>query len=126
MGKVAENQWMFLQDVAKLIAFASNRGYRLTAGEMYRTKEQQEIYLKAGLSKANTSQHQKRLAVDLNLFVDDGEGFEWEPGICPEWIELGEYWEGLSPENRWGGNWDRDDVAGELGETDFNHFERRG
>ena len=47
MSMVAE-QAAFLLDMCKLIQFATEQGFTLTAGELYRTPEQQEIYLKTG------------------------------------------------------------------------------
>jgi peptidoglycan L-alanyl-D-glutamate endopeptidase CwlK len=109
---MSDKQWKFLQDVSNLIEFARHKGYKLTGGELYRTKEQQEIYLEKGLSKTRDSQHLKRLAIDFNLFVD-GQ-IMWTK--CPEWEALGEYWEALDENNRWGGNY--------KSFTDVPHFEK--
>ena len=68
MGLVQE-QWEFLKDVSKLIKKAEDLDIVLTAGEMFRTKEQQEIYFKTGKSKTMNSNHLKRLAVDFNFFI---------------------------------------------------------
>lgn len=98
MALVTE-QWKFLQDVASLIKKAGELGIVLTGGELFRTAEQQAIYLNTGKTKAAYSQHQKRLAVDFNFFIDGGLTYDKE-AIQP----LGDYWESLSPANRWGGN----------------------
>ena len=42
----SDEQWEFLQDVGKLIAFAKEKGFKLTGGELWRTPEMQKIYLK--------------------------------------------------------------------------------
>ncbi len=110
MSLVAE-QAAFLQDVAKLIVKAGSLGIVLTGGELYRTAEQQEIYLKTGKSKTSKSNHLKRLAIDFNFFIDGKLTYE-KKLIQP----LGDYWESLNPANRWGGNF--------KSFTDAPHFER--
>lgn len=85
-------------NVAKLIQYAFENGFELTAGELFRSAEQQAIYVKTGRSKTMNSLHLSRLAVDFNIFKDNklvGKK-ECEP--------LGSYWESLHPLNSWGGN----------------------
>ena len=106
-----DDQWAFLKDLAKLIAFAEGQGMILTGGELWRTKEQQDIYLSKGLSKTKNSKHLVRCAVDLNLIVNGQLASTRE-----EYKLLGTFWEGLSPLNRWGGNF--------ISFTDAPHFER--
>ena len=98
-----EKQSLFVYNVSKLIQFAYEKGFELTAGVFYRTEEQQKIYLEKKLSKAKRSKHQDRLAVDFNLFIDGkltNENEDYKP--------LAEYWESLNENNvagyRWG--WD--------------------
>ena len=108
---LSDTQWEFLQDVSKLIQYAAIRGFKLTGGELYRTEEQQALHVKNGLSKAKYSQHQKRLAIDFNVFKF--EKLTWEKeDIKP----LGEYWESLNKLNRWGGSF--------KSLLDTPHFER--
>lgn len=115
MSMVSE-QWAFLQDVAKLLAFISDNTELLaTAGEMWRTSEQQRIYMRNGRSKTMHSQHLKRLAIDLNFF-DKNDTSEVVPGNDPRIKEIGDYWESLSEENEWGGNWSSF--------KDYPHFQR--
>jgi hypothetical protein len=109
MNLISE-QNAFLHDVAKLIQFCDNKGIMITGGELYRTKEQQEIYLRDGKTRAENSNHQKRLAVDFNFFIDGDLTYEVE-AIQP----YGEYWKSLNPQNRWGG---------EFKFVDSDHFER--
>ena len=68
MSLVTE-QAAFLLDVCKLIQFATERGFTVTGGELYRTLEQQQIYIKTGRSKTMNSMHLKRCAIDLNFFI---------------------------------------------------------
>jgi predicted chitinase len=109
-------QAVFLQHVAELIRKAPEYGFLLTAGELYRTPEQQALHIKNGRSKTMNSRHLDRMAIDLNFFeigpdntlklVYDGDGVR----------RLGAFWESLDPANRWGGNWSSF--------KDTPHFER--
>ena len=118
MSLVAE-QAAFLLDYCKLVQFATEQGFQVTAGELQRPVEMQEIYVRTGRSKTMNSWHIRRLAGDLN-FVKDGV-------LCYDYDSLepiGRYWESLNPKNRWGGNFDKDwDPL--TGFKDLPHFERR-
>jgi hypothetical protein len=124
---LSDHQYEFLKDIAKLIQFAEEKGIKLTAGEAYRTADQQLLYYhgkdikEAGSqtlvftegrkrSWTKYSNHMRRLAMDFNFFVDGA--LTYDKSVLSE---LGEYWEGLSPLNRWGGNFSH---------TDTPHFER--
>ena len=96
---IVNEQAAFLLDVAKLIQWATQEGFTVTAGELYRSLEQQQIYFKTGRSKTLNSQHMKRLAIDLNFFVNGK--LTWSKDIL---APVGAYWESLNPKNRWGGN----------------------
>lgn len=98
MSNVSE-QAAFLLDVCKLIQKATEMGLVVTAGELYRTPEQQQIYVKTGRSRTMNSLHLQRRAVDLNFFKDGKLCYE-KAAIAP----LGAYWESLHPLNSWGGN----------------------
>jgi|SRR6478735_5941947 len=89
----------FLLDVARLITYAASRGYYCTAGELWRPQEMQDIYFQQGKTKAHSSNHTRRLAIDLNIFNLSGRLLE-----AHEIKPLGDYWEKLHPLNRWGGN----------------------
>jgi hypothetical protein len=124
MSPLIEAQAEFLLDVVKLVEHATTGGYILTAGEMYRTPEQQAIYLKTGRSKTMASEHLNRRAVDFNIFKQDTTG---ALKLCTrdEIKPLGDYWENLNPLNRWGGNWRGLVDAGKSHFVDAPHFERR-
>jgi len=108
---LSDEQWEFLKDVSKLIQYANENGYKLTGGELYRTMYQQRYYVANGLSWTYNSYHLKRLAIDLNLFVDGKYTTK-----CKDYEPLGEYWESLNPKNKWGGSWHSKDCP---------HLERR-
>jgi len=105
-----ESQQKFAQDVVTLLSYMLNQGYKFTFGETMRTKEQAELYAKQGKGIKN-SLHCKRLAIDINLFDPQGEFLS----KSEDHTIFGEYWESLSPVNRWGGRFTR---------PDGNHYER--
>ncbi len=118
MGLVIE-QSEFALDIVKLIDYAFQQGFTVTLGEAYRTKEQQDIYIKQGKSKTANSMHLKRLALDLNFFKN-GELVETNK----ELYEIGKYWESLDIKNRWGGSWRGLIESGQSTFDDYPHFER--
>jgi hypothetical protein len=98
-----QKQSLFVQLLAKLIDYAYANGMELTLGEAWRTPEQARRNADAGIG-ISSSLHIERLAVDLNLFVggvfiDSSEGHR----------RLGEYWESLHPNCRWGGRFRKPD-----------------
>ena len=98
MSNVAE-QAAFLLDVCKLVEYATQQGFTVTSGELYRTPEQQQIYVKTGRSRTMNSLHLQRRAVDLNFFLNGKLTYD-KSVLAP----LGAYWESLHPLNSWGGN----------------------
>jgi hypothetical protein len=99
MSLVAE-QAAFLLDVCKLIQYATEQGFVVTGGELARTVEQQQIYVKSGRSKTMNSIHLKRCAIDLNFFKDGK--LTYDVALLKP---VGDYWKSLNPKNQWGGNW---------------------
>ena len=110
----------FLLDACKLIEHATNSGFIVTGGELTRPIEMQQLYVKSGRSKTMASQHLKRLAIDLNFFRD-GKLIQTREELKP----LGDFWEGLNPKNRWGGNWRGLVDSGKSRFVDCPHFERQ-
>jgi hypothetical protein len=114
---LVNEQALFLMDVAKLLEFASSRGFVVTGGELYRPAEMQEIYVKTGRSKTMNSMHLKKCAVDLNFFEEVDGRLKLTYDI-PKLKPVGDFWESLRPgTNSWGGNWNSF--------KDVPHFERR-
>jgi peptidoglycan L-alanyl-D-glutamate endopeptidase CwlK len=109
---LVQEQQLFLLDAVRLIAYATKLGFCVTGGELYRTTEQQEIYVKTGRSKTMNSYHLKRCAVDLNFFKGGALIYDIKV-LAP----VGAYWESLNQKNSWGGNW--------KSFKDVPHFERR-
>ena len=108
---LSDEQAAFLLDACKLIEYATQRGWTVTGGELFRTQAQQEIYFKEGKTKTMQSNHMRRLAIDLN-FLREGKPV-WDKATLQE---LGSFWESLHPKNRWGGNF--------KSLPDVPHFER--
>lgn len=114
---LVKEQDIFLQHVSQLINKAGELGLTISAGELFRSPEQQEIYINTGRSRTLNSQHLKRLAIDLNFFVCDSTNklkLTYEHEAIRQ---LGAFWESLDKANRWGGNWNSF--------KDTPHFERR-
>lgn len=103
---LSEKQQLFTILIAQLILWADGKGYRLTFGEAYRTPEQAAINAKKGSGISN-SLHTKRLAVDLNLFING----QYQTDSAA-YLPLGEYWESLG--GSWGGRF--------KSRPDGNHF----
>ena len=100
---LGEQQRRFTELVGRLIQWAYANGYELTWGEAYRTPEQAASNAQTGAGISN-SLHTKRLAVDLNLFIDDAYKTDSEAHR-----PLGEYWKSLDPLCRWGGDFRKPD-----------------
>jgi len=97
--KLVYEQSAFSEDLAKLRQWCAIKGYMVTLGEAWRPDEMQELYLKQGKTKTLHSNHCRRLAIDLNFFLNDTLITS-----KADLQEIGDYWESLSPENRWLGN----------------------
>jgi hypothetical protein len=91
--------------VAQLIIWAYAQGYKITLGQTYRSPDVVKFLVEQGLGIKNTL-HAKRLAIDLNLFVNGVYMTDTEA-----YLPLGEYWESL------GGTW-----GGRFRKPDGNHF----
>lgn len=127
MGMV-DKQAIFTKNIAKLIVKAGKLGIELTFGHAWRSKQEQARMFQLGKSKVQYGQHQKRLAVDFNFFIDGKliyRPFSHQRDELGRMIKtpnaiqkLGDYWENLHPDNRWGGNWKTF--------VDTPHFEMKG
>lgn len=93
---LGEHQEAFARDLFLLLVKAYELGYKVRIGEVERTVEQQKLYVKQGRSKTMNSMHLRKCAADLHFTFNGTLGY-------PQ--ELGDYWESLSKENQWGGNW---------------------
>lgn len=98
--KLGEKQEEFTHNLAMLILYAESQGFKCRLREVQRTAEQQEIYLKTGKSKTSKSNHLNSCAGDI-YFTKNGNLVENKADLQ----KLGDYWESLSSENSWGGNY---------------------
>ena len=96
---LSEHQAKFLLHACQLITFATGKGWMVTGGELFRTSDQQEIYLRQGKTKTMLSNHLRRLAIDLNFLKNGVPVYD-----KAQLVDIGAYWESLDPLNRWGGN----------------------
>jgi hypothetical protein len=105
-----KKQVFFLSTIARFIFDASVKGYQLTCGEFWRSPETCSLYEKQGKGILH-SNHEKRLAADINVFYQDRlltSKEDYEP--------LGNLWQSYSTslyKCRWGGTFQR---------TDSDHF----
>lgn len=95
-----QKQSRFVKMLARLIDFAYENGYELTLGDGYRDPRVFGIHgeTKPGAYGKPYSNHKIRMAQDFNLFRD-GEWLQETADFRP----LGEFWETLAPDARWGG-----------------------
>ncbi|MDB4575358.1 M15 family peptidase [bacterium] len=94
--RLGQHQEAFSRDLVRLLAEAHRLGYEVRIGEVFRTVEQQKLYIRQGRSKTMNSMHLKKCAADLH-FTKDGR-------VCyPE--ELGKFWNALDPANSAGMFW---------------------
>lgn len=94
---LGQHQEAFAEDIIRLLLEAKARGYKVRFGEVLRTPEQQQLYMRTGRTKTMNSMHLKKCAFDLH-FIDS-------KGVLCYPKELGDYWEKLNSLNQWGGNW---------------------
>lgn len=93
---LSQRQRKFARMVGELLVWCYSNGFEVTFGDAYRPPER----------AIRGSFHSKRLAIDLNLFID-GVYREDTKSYTP----LGLYWESL------GGSW-----GGRFSAPDGNHF----
>lgn len=103
---LSQLQQTFVLNVAELIRYIDGCGFACTFGEAWRPEWVAKKYAeeRKGIEK---SLHIIRLAIDLNLFKE-GKYLSNSGAHKP----FGDYWEGLHPNNNWGGRY-----------GDGNHYE---
>lgn len=124
---LGQKQERFALAAARWLIAVNEMGYRTRLGEALRSDEQAEInamgkegrailvkFLKdvfpvlAKKIENNTGSgirrtlHEDKLALDVNLFKDG----QWiSDGSSPDWRIVGELWEQMGEDHRWGGRW---------------------
>ena len=105
---LGQKQRLFTRLVSQLIQWAYESEFELTFGDAYRDpRVHGSLGRKVGYSSSQ-SNHKRRLAIDLNLFLDGVYQTRTE-----DYKPLGDYWTGLHDLCEWGGSGDR---------SDGNHF----
>ncbi len=98
--KLRDHRCAFTADMARLIQFANENGFEC-AGDDLKSREACGVHMSG-------SQHFKGLAIDLLLYKKGRYLTRTKDHAA-----CGEFWESLSPYNRWGGRY-----------SDGNHYER--
>ena len=108
--KLSILQRQFSYNISKLITYIYDELFMSCSfGEAWRTPEQAKIYAEQGKG-SSSSLHCDRLAIDLNLYDQDGNYLT----KTEAYAEIGAYWKSLNPANRWGGDFKN--------RPDGNHF----
>jgi len=133
--RLSRQQQIFTKNIGLLIIYADQMGFGLTYGEAHRTRSQILLnyfgfkIVRGGvlgiklektrrLSRTLNSLHASRLAVDFNFFINGRLTYDFNKIKV-----LGDYWEGLHPANRWGGDFNQDGKPN--GFVDTPHFEMK-
>jgi hypothetical protein len=114
-----DEQSTFASNVSRLLAFIYKEGYQCTLGEAWRSPEQAAIYAKEGKG-IRDSLHCERLAIDLNLFDEDGKYLN----DFDDYEHIGTFWESLHEDNEWGGRW-KPSKEHPKQTVDMDHFEMK-
>jgi hypothetical protein len=104
--KLGKKQELFAVLIAEHMVWLHEMGYAIRCGDFF-----------ASTGHRVGSNHYKKLAADLNLFKDGAY-----LNKTSDHTESGAMWESRHELCRWGGNWDKDERAGEPGEDDGNHY----
>ena len=96
---LSAKQRIFTRNIGCLIEYAYHIDMELTFGHAWRSIEEQKRLKAEGKSMTLKSKHLDRLAVDFNFFINGKLTYDKHKIAV-----LGEYWESLHPDNRWGGN----------------------
>jgi hypothetical protein len=116
--KLLNIQIEFAHDVGLLLLYVFKQGYSCTLGEAWRPLITAQFYAKEHKGITD-SLHCNRLAIDLNLFDENGNYIS--DGSDKRYKDLGDYWESLDSDNKWGGYFI--ERGGHINDPD--HFERR-
>lgn len=98
---LSEKQQLFTSLISNLIQHLNEKGYQITFGEAWRSKEMAKLYASEGKGIEN-SLHCLRLAIDLNLFLNGKYLTKTD-----DYEAAGRYWESLSSSDfkcAWGGH----------------------
>ena len=104
---LGERQELFMRLLPRLIDHAHGLGFDIRGGDLFRDARAHGEMGEQGPYGNKNSNHKMKCAIDLNLFKD---------GVylttTADHQELGEWWDELHAQTRWGGAYD-----------DANHYE---
>lgn len=100
-SQLIKTQSIFMTNVAKFILYLDSKHIQVTGGELFRTKHQQAEYIRTGSTEVKVSEHQRRLAIDLNLFFGSSTPVYDIEKLRP----YVSFWLNLHPGNYWGGDY---------------------
>jgi hypothetical protein len=94
-----------MRTLAAFLSWCFQNGYLIIGAELYRTKEQAEIYKAQGKGILN-SIHRLKMAIDLFRYLDGN--VTWD---ADDYQEMGEKWKSMHPLARWGGDFKNRDAV---------------
>jgi hypothetical protein len=104
VSPLRELQSLHVEYTGLLIGWCKANGYQLTWGQTLRTQAEADANAASGAGVSN-SLHLIKLAVDFALFKDGVNLTNLE-----DFRPLGEYWQSLDPQCRWGGTFAKPDA----------------
>jgi len=115
---LSDQQYLFAKDFIYLGIYIRDDEEidKFSIGEVWRPLGWQKILYEQGKSQVLKGDHQDKMACDIYFWIN-GKFVKNEWENKPLLLEIGEYWEGLSQYNYWGGNFESF--------CDLNHFGRR-
>lgn len=112
-------QWQFTEDLARLIDFVRDKGWRIKiteCGVAQKRKSQEGPTFTDQVHRSN-SNHYRNLAADIQIFIPNEEGQLWfwvSTSDHPAWKDIDSFWCSLRDEN----------ITG-IGFSDANHVSRK-
>ncbi len=105
--KLGKRQELFMRLLPRLIDKAHELGFDIRGGDLFRDPRSHGAIGEEGPYGNRNSNHKRKCAIDLNLFKEGKYLTTTEAHR-----ELGEWWDDLHEQTRWGGNY-----------NDANHYE---
>jgi hypothetical protein len=104
MMALGKAQREFSYHVSQLIQHIYAMGFQVTLGDAFRDSKSHGAMGEKGPYGRSRSAHKQRLAIDLNLFLDGN----YVPHTASH-KQFGIWWKALHENNRWGGDFRRED-----------------